>query len=58
MKDAKNTTIEVTVKPRIESVDEAIAKAEKLVEAINSAKSLAGELAELCEGLKATVTVD
>ena len=54
----KEGIVEVTLKPRIEGVDEAQAKAEKLVETISSAKSLAGELVELCKGLKVTVTVD
>lgn len=54
----KEGIVEVTLKPRIEGVDEAQAKAEKLVETISSAKSLAGELAELCQRLKVTVMED
>ena len=50
--------VEITAKPNIEGVDEAQAKAEKLVETISSAKSLVSELVELCRNLKVTATVD
>lgn len=58
MTNAEKKIIEVEMRPNVVGVDEAMAKAEKLVETINSAKSLAGELAELCQRLKVTATVD
>ena len=52
------STVEVTIRPKIEGVEEAQDKTEKLIEAINLAKSLAGELAKLCQELKVTATAD
>ena len=44
--------IEVTVVTKLQGVDEAKAKAEELREKLNSAKSLAGELAKLCKSIE------
>ena len=44
--------IEVTVVTKLQGVDEAKAKAEELREKLNSAKSLASELAELCKSIE------
>ena len=52
-----DAALEVTARPKIEGIDEIKAKAEKLVETINSAKSLAGELADLCKDIKVTAQV-
>lgn len=50
--------VEFTVQPKIIGIDEAQHKAEKLIETINSAKSLVVELAELCQNMKVTASVD
>ena len=54
----EENAVECTIQPKIVGVDEAQIKAEKLVETINSAKSLAGELAEMCKDMRVTVLVD
>jgi len=58
VEDTDKKVVEVEMRPHIIGVDEAIAKAEKLVDTISTAKLLAGELTVLCEGLKVTATVD
>ena len=58
VEDTDKKVVEVEMRPHIVGVDEALVKAEKLVDTISTAKLLAGELTVLCEGLKVTATVD
>ena len=46
--------IGVNVEVKLQGSDEVKAKAEELCEKLNSAKSLAGELAELCKSIEVT----